>query len=107
MGCAHRLPITSKVYIGMTKEQVLQICGRPYKMGAYTNPKTGEVIEGLTYKEYIDNWRTLTTDVLLTHIYLKDGKIIQYGEPGDWMTEADYEGERKIKITTDEHIKNE
>ena len=112
-GCATTTStLTSKISLGMTKEQVLQVCGKPFKSGATSNPRTGQSVEALVYKSFDNNpWSNVvaggTPDISYVNIYFKDGKVIQYGANADWMTEADFEGERKIKITTDGHIKHE
>ena len=105
--CATTSQITPKLSLGMTKQEVLKNCGRPYKTGATTNSQTGEIIEALTYREYIDapGFRIAEPDIIFVNIYFKNGKVVQYGEGMDWKTFADYEGERKIKVTTDENIK--
>lgn len=109
--CATASRITPKLYIGMTKEDVIKACGRPYKAGARYNPETDETIEAISYRESfyetpIGNWVNPPKESIV-HIYFKDRKIIQYGAGLDWTTKADYEGERKIKITTDKNIKIE
>ena len=109
-GCVTASKITPKLSLGMTKQQVLQNCGRPYKSGATIDPKTGETIEALTYREFIYDSAAgdlVTPPPTFINIYFKDGKVVQYGEGADWKTLSDYEGERKVKITTDEKIKIE
>ena len=78
-----------------------------YAGPAIKNPKTGEVIEALTYREILYNvsWRDISQQApMYTKIYFKDGKVVQYGADLDWTTLSDFEGERKIKVTTDENI---
>ncbi|MFH1698792.1 MAG: hypothetical protein ABH882_07020 [Candidatus Omnitrophota bacterium] len=92
--------MTPKLSLGMTKQDVLKIGGQPYKAAATIDKKTGEPTEVLTFREYI----CCPADYLYVVTHFKEGKLVQFGDRSDWMTAADYEGERKIKITTDQNI---
>lgn len=105
-GCA-TTRITPKISLGMTKKEVIKLCGEPYKTGATI--ERGEKLEAFTYQEralYSPQYG-LFSPYSFIHIYFIDGKVVQYVGDKDWMTLSDYEGERKIKITTDETIKVE
>lgn len=106
-GCATTSQVTSRISLGMTKQEVIKLCGQPYKFGA-TIDTDGEPIEAITYREYIySNSLGYATPPppTFTNIYFKNGKVVQYGSGNDWKTFADYEGERKVKITKDENIR--
>lgn len=81
-GCAttESSQITSKLSLGMTREEVLKTCGKPYASGAAFDPDTGVSKEYLVYKETIypgDNYRPY--EALMTSVFLIDDKVVQYG----------------------------
>lgn len=104
-GCVTTSSITSKLSLGMTKEQVLQVCGRPYRTGAMIEPQTGDTIETLTYESYRNGRSGAVATILLAdgnpniafiNVYLKNGKVVQYNS-----VEKPYQKpEKKVEVKT-------
>lgn len=75
-----------KLQLDMTKEQVSQELGSPYNViGSKRFP--GGIVEVWEYRKYswIDQ-RQLEEEYWL---YFFNGKLDQWGRPGDWSREAD------------------
>ena len=78
--------------MGMTKDQVLALMGKPYKREAY---------EGVEYWLYETEWISdgVTTDEELTPIAFKNGKVDGWGR--------NYYQDRKKRVEADINIKQE
>ncbi len=79
-GCATTsgsLSIGEQVSIGMTKSEVIDSLGTPYKTSSRVDIKTGKKIEILTYKEHVKpNW--ITALQLENDVVLRDGRVVSY-----------------------------
>ena len=72
-GCATTYSFTSKLSLGMTKQEVLAKCGNPFQAGAVKG-NDGRTYETLTYKFY-----DMFTGEITTYVFFTDGKIVYYG----------------------------
>jgi hypothetical protein len=109
-GCATDSSNLSEVSLGMTKQEVRERLGSPtVARGALTN-KYGQTVEVLEYKLAMPSDETVGSVVgksaltVLTlgmgaamfkgerrdfWLYFHDGKLVQWGQAGDWRKEAD------------------
>jgi hypothetical protein len=104
LGCYHEYPKTqyrplnmSSISLGMTEEEVRKVLGSPADVIGSRYYKGDHVIKVL---QYIEAKFTLDThDVLMKNFYLYflDGKLVQWGRPGDWEKEADKIYEIRIR----------
>ena len=104
-GCATSTRRLNNISLGMTKQEVIKELGHPAAFRGAFKDEAGKNLEAYEYvlcKPTSDGLLCWDTSYLL---YFANGKLIKWGEPDDWITVADREGERKIKITTDENIK--
>ncbi len=81
-GCAtvETSQITPRLSLGMTREEVLRACGKPYASGAAFDQDTGVSKEYLVYKETIypgDNYRPY--EALMTSVFIINNKVVQFG----------------------------
>ena len=78
--CAHhrRVPLTQRIELGMTKENVKMLCGNPSQVGAMKK-NDGKVIESFIYRQTKYNAWTETSRTIDTYVYFEDGKVINYG----------------------------
>lgn len=110
VGCATDSSNLSEVSLGMTKQEVRERLGSPtVARGALTN-KYGQTVEVLEYKLAMPTDETVGTVVgksamtVITlgigavafqgerrdfWLYFHDGKLVQWGQAGDWRKEAD------------------
>jgi hypothetical protein len=110
VGCATDSSNLSEVSLGMTKQEVRQRLGSPtVARGALTN-KYGQTVEILEYKLAMPSDETVGSVVgksamtVITlgvgavafrgerrdfWLYFHDGKLVQWGQAGDWRKEAD------------------
>jgi len=89
----------------MTKQEVIKTMGQPTALRAAMRGESGEPVEVFEYvlcKPGSDGLIGWDTQYILIFC---SGKLTSWGEPHDWQTQADLEGERKLKLTTDENIK--
>jgi len=82
----------NKIEIGMTKDQVKQIMGKPYRREAESN------LEWWLYKTKDYN---ITESEYLTPLLFKDGELIGWGK-NFWTTK-----EQKYDIKIDQRVKQE
>ena len=86
-GCATVSSISPKLSLGMSKQEVLEKCGRPFQAGVIPN-NNKEVLERFTYKEIetlmFFGGRPKST---YTYVYFADGKVIYYGSNPNMPTE--------------------
>lgn len=109
-GCATDSSQMSEINLGMTKQEVRERLGSPtVARGALTN-KYGQTVEVLEYKLAMPSDETVGSVVgksaftVLTlgmgaamfqgqrrdfWLYFHDGKLVQWGQAGDWRKEAD------------------
>jgi hypothetical protein len=109
-GCATDSSQMSEISLGMTKQEVRDRLGSPtVARGALTN-KYGQTVEVLEYTLAMPSDETVGTVVgksaltVLTlgmgaamfqgqrrdfWLYFHDGKLVQWGQAGDWRKEAD------------------
>lgn len=109
-GCATDSSNLSEVSLGMTKQEVRERLGSPtVARGALTN-KYGQTVEVLEYKLAMPTDETVGSVVgksamtVITlgvgavafrgerrdfWLYFHDGKLVQWGQAGDWRKEAD------------------
>jgi len=109
-GCATDSSNLSEVSLGMTKQEVRARLGSPtVARGALTN-KYGQTVEVLEYKLAMPTDETVGSVVgksamtVITlgvgavafrgerrdfWLYFHDGKLVQWGQAGDWRKEAD------------------
>ena len=110
VGCATDSSNLSEVSLGMTKQEVRERLGSPtVARGALTN-KYGQTVEVLEYKLAMPTDETVGSVVgksamtVITlgvgavafrgerrdfWLYFHDGKLVQWGQAGDWRKEAD------------------
>jgi hypothetical protein len=110
VGCATDSSNLSEVSLGMTKQEVRERLGSPtVARGALMN-KYGQTVEVLEYKLAMPTDETVGSVVgksaltVLTlgvgaamfqgqrrdfWLYFHDGKLVQWGQAGDWRKEAD------------------
>ena len=75
-----------RLQIGMTKTQVIEAIGEPDLARGSVQNKYGQLIEVWEYDRLVSNW---SWDRKLMWVYLCDGKLVQWGQAGDWKREAD------------------
>lgn len=89
-GCRNPAHQISGVRLGMTHDEVLDVMGRPYAVRAAKLYRDGNWLE---VWEYIPS---VFSVALFADRYDKDywvvfegGKVVQWGEPGDWAGRTD------------------
>ena len=80
-----------KLQLGMTKAQVIDILGEPDAARGSMRNKYDQVVE---VWEYIKQKQNPTGGLPIVvpaiyWMYFYDGKLVQWGEAGDWRREAD------------------
>jgi len=87
LGCvAHTFKVLSRIELGQTKSDVRNRMGEPNAVrGAITN-KYGQIVEVWEYELANAEFYTYTKTYWL---YFVDGRLVQWGEAGDWRREAD------------------
>jgi hypothetical protein len=104
-GCATSSRRLNTLSLGMSKQEVIKKLGQPTAFRGAFKDEANRNVEAYEYvlckpgSDGIIGWDTSYI------LYFSEGKLSKWGEPNDWTTAADREGERKIKITTDENIK--
>lgn len=96
-GCLPRQTIRlDKLNIAMAKSEVVQELGQPYNVVASKGFPDG-IIEIWEYRRYgFAPWDE--NDVAETYwLYFLNGKLKQWGRPGDWSKEADRIYELRLK----------
>jgi hypothetical protein len=106
-GCAttESSRITSKLSLGMTREEVLKTCGQPYASGAAFDPDTGASKEYLVYKETIypgDYFRPY--EALMTNVFIVGGKVVQYGPANKLATKKQQDSFVAISSNPDIYV---
>lgn len=90
-GCRTRTVLASKVAIGMSKEQVIKICGKPHKQSAKYDEQNN-LIEVLFYKETTwpdGGWSGVTT--ITNHMFVfKNGTMIAIEQGDDVHKKSSY-----------------
>lgn len=96
-GCSYTYPRSqyraldmSRVAVGQTENEVRGVLGPPSDVIGSRLYEGGHVIRVLQYLEAALSW-TGNADNLKKNYYLYflDGKLVQWGRPGDWQREAD------------------
>ena len=83
----------SKVELGMTKEQVLTIMPRGVPRGAKLYPNGSvSVLEYVAgnyspFDHHANQWTGMVNQTMWLYFY--NGKLIQWGKPGDWPVNPD------------------
>ncbi|MCI0690383.1 hypothetical protein L0337_00080 [candidate division KSB1 bacterium] len=78
-----------KLNLEMRKSEVISAIGKPTAVrGALTN-KYSQVIEVWEYAMYKTDDDAQSGRPTLYWLYFYDGKLVQWGEAGDWRSEAD------------------
>jgi hypothetical protein len=78
-GCATSSRITPGISVGMTKEEVLHVCGKPFSSEARASDSEVLVYKESIYETPLGQWKTLNySDTLYTYITLENGKVIRY-----------------------------
>ena len=83
----------SKIELGMTKDQVLGIMPKGVPRGAKLYPKGSVSVleyEAGTYAPFnygANPWTGMINQTMWLYFY--NGKLIQWGKPGDWPTNPD------------------
>ena len=85
----------NKIEIGMTKDQVRQIMGKPYRREAESN------LEWWLYDTQGGRGMYFTESEYLTPLLFEDGKLVGWGK-NFWTTK-----ERKYDIKIDQRVKQE
>ena len=87
----------SKISVGMSEEDVRKILGGPADVIGSRFYEGGHVIRVLQYLEAefaLDIHDRLKKNY---YLYFIDGKLVQWGRPGDWEKEADQIYEFRIR----------
>lgn len=92
VGCVATTSKTVKLQLGMTKPEVIKVMGNP------TSVKAKESIETLEYLLY-PTWSPSIYDQKQQYwVILRDGRVIQYGNAGDFGSALPEKKEYDIKI---------
>jgi outer membrane protein assembly factor BamE (lipoprotein component of BamABCDE complex) len=75
-----------KLELGMTKVQVIETVGEPNLARGSIQNKYGQLIEVWEYYRFESNW---SPDKKRMWVYFADGRLVQWGQAGDWAREAD------------------
>jgi starvation-inducible outer membrane lipoprotein len=104
-GCVTSTRRLNSISLGMSKQEIIKELGQPAAFRGAFKDESGKNLEAYEYvlcKPSADKIICWDTSYLL---WFSDGKLTRWGEVNDWVTTADREGERKLKITTEENIK--
>jgi hypothetical protein len=95
VGCATTGKLL-RINLQMNKDEVLSTMGKPTAVrGSMTN-KYGQVIEVWEYALY-KKWIGRAGGRTYYRLYFYEGKLVQWGEAGDWQREADIIYETKFR----------
>ncbi len=83
IGCTSTSQKLKSVQLGMTPEEVRQVLGDPYTIRAAKTYDNGEWAEIWEYLPPPFSWNPKTF-----WIYFESGKLVQWGEPGDFMGQS-------------------
>ena len=75
-----------RLELGMSKAEVTKTVGEPELARGAIQNKFGQLIEVWEYYRFISNW---SPDKKRMWVYFSDGKLVQWGQAGDWEREAD------------------
>ena len=85
IGCKTTAVLSSKVSLGMTKAQVIQICGTPYKTAAQLD-SLGGTQEILYYKEKIYDFK-LDAFIAVNHMFcFSNEKLVAIKQDDEQMS---------------------
>lgn len=80
MGCATRNVDMAKIRLGMSPEEVAKQVGKPYTVRAGKVYEDGQWTEVWEYIPPALTWYPKTY-----WIFFENGKVVQWGEPGDFL----------------------
>jgi Cft2 family RNA processing exonuclease len=80
-GCVTSAKKMNRISLGMTKEDVINVLGEPDSM------KAGQGVEVMEYMLAPAN--AVVSDGEAHWVFIKDGKVVQYGRAGDFGTSKD------------------
>lgn len=88
----------SRVAIGQTETEVRAILGDPADVIGSRLYEGGHVIRVLQYLEAAFSWAGTVDDLKKNYyLYFLNGKLVQWGRPGDWQREADQIYELRLR----------
>ena len=70
--------VSSNLSLGMSKEEVLAKCGKPFQAGAIKDSK-GQLLESFHYKQQTKLSPTAVPIETDTYVYFTDGRVVYYG----------------------------
>ena len=91
---------TSKMinlHLDMTKDEVIKVNGDPTVVRGSIKNKYDQIIEVWEYAEYKTSTDAFHGWETSYWFYFYDGKLVQWGEAGDWRKEADRIYEYRFK----------
>jgi hypothetical protein len=77
-GCATTSRVTPRISTGMTKQEVLSVCGNPFSTEARADNLEVLVYKESIYDTSIGQMTMNPADTLYTYITLENGKVIRY-----------------------------
>ncbi len=96
-GCSTSNVNVSKLKLGMTPDEVIKQIGKPYTIRAAKVYVDNEWTELWEYLPPVFTWHPKTY-----WIFFENGKVVQWGEPGDFSTgtekaAGEYSGQKKVR----------
>jgi hypothetical protein len=88
VGCATTGKLI-KLNLDMTKEQVINTIGKPDAARGSMRNKYDQVIEVWEYLEYKTDDHAFYGITTPYWLYFYNGRLVQWGQAGDWKQEAD------------------
>ena len=78
-GCATTSKVSPRISTGMTKDEILRICGNPLSSEAQSDNSELLVYKESIYETPVGQWQTMNpADTLYTYITLENGKVARY-----------------------------
>lgn len=96
-GCATRNAKVSKLKLGMVPDEVVDAIGKPSAIRASKIYEGNEWTEVWEYPSPVFTWAPKTY-----WIYFENGKVVQWGEPGDFLgggnaNVSEYSNQKRIR----------
>ena len=88
IGCATTGKLM-KLQLGMTKEEVVRVMGEPDAARGSMRNKYDQVIEVWEYLLFKTDEDAMYGRKTPYWLYFYNGRLVQWGEAGDWQREAD------------------
>ena len=90
-GCSTPSQQVKHLRLGMTPDEVVEEMGRPYAVRASKLYRDGTFTEVWEYIPSIFSVALFADRYDKSYwIYFEDGRVVQWGEPGDFTSEGDY-----------------